>query len=274
MRCAPAATALADDTMTDQTLPDQTMTDHQLQRNLRSMGMACFVKYFAEFANQSLPNQAVIKTLLELESYTPGSCANRVSRARRIIKAGRAADALLLIAGASNVDYRTTQQAKALADELVAHCYELGRTPQPSFRPSPQSSFRRKPESMVADSITVTADYNAGFWAKPTPAMTELADATMTDQQLKRNLQSVGMACFVKYFAEFSDESLPNRSAIQILRERELYTEKSYKSRVSHARSIIQAGRAADALLLIAAAKVDYRTKQQAKALADELAAR
>ena len=96
------------------------MTDHQLQRNLRSMGMACFVKYYAEFSNQSLPNQAVIKTLLERESYTPGSCANRVSRARRIIQAGRAHDALLLIATASKMDYRTTQQAKALANELAS----------------------------------------------------------------------------------------------------------------------------------------------------------
>ena len=96
----------------------------------------------------------------------------------------------------------------------------------------------------------------------------------MNDHQLQRNLQSVGMACFVKYFDELANPSLPNRTVIQILRERELYTEKSCQSRVSTARSIIQAGRAADALLLIAAAKVDYRTKQQAKALADELAAR
>lgn len=95
------------------------MDEHQLQRNLRSMGMACFVKYFGEFNNRSLPNQAVIKILLEREGYTPGSCANRVSRARRIIRAGRAADALLMIAGASNVDYWTAEQAKALADGLA-----------------------------------------------------------------------------------------------------------------------------------------------------------
>lgn len=96
------------------------MNDHQLQRNLQSMGMACFVKYFDEFANPSLPNQAVIKTLLERESYTESSCANRASKARNIIKAGRTPDALLLIAGASNVDYRTAQQARALANELAS----------------------------------------------------------------------------------------------------------------------------------------------------------
>lgn len=97
----------------------------------------------------------------------------------------------------------------------------------------------------------------------------------MTDHQLRRNLQSVGMACFVKYFDELANPSLPNRTVIQILREREPYTEKSCQSRVGHARSIIQAGRALDALLLIAAAsKMDYRTAQQAKALADDLASR
>ena len=96
------------------------MNDHQLQRNFYSMGMACFVKHFGEFANLSLPNQAVVKILLERESYTESSCANRVSKARSIIKAGRALDALLLIAAASKMDYRTTQQAKALANELAS----------------------------------------------------------------------------------------------------------------------------------------------------------
>ena len=94
----------------------------------------------------------------------------------------------------------------------------------------------------------------------------------MTDQQLKRNLQTAGMACFVKYFDELSNQSLPNSAVVKILEEREPYTEKSRKSRVSHARSIIKTGRAQDALLLIAAAsKADYRIAEQAKTLADVL---
>ena len=95
------------------------MDDRQLQRNLQSVGMACFAKYFGEFANNALPNRAVAEILREREGYTPGSCANRVSTARSIIGAGRAADALLMIAGASNVDYWTAEQAKALADGLA-----------------------------------------------------------------------------------------------------------------------------------------------------------
>ncbi len=95
------------------------MDDRQLQRNLQSVGMACFVKYFGEFANNALPNRAVAEILLEREGYTEKSCRSRVSHARSIIKAGRAADALLMIAGASNVSRHTAERAKALADGLA-----------------------------------------------------------------------------------------------------------------------------------------------------------
>ena len=95
------------------------MDDRQLQRNLQSVGMACFAKYFGEFANNALPNRAVAEILREREGYTPASCSGRVSTARRIIKAGRAADALLMIANAANVSGHTAGQAKALADGLA-----------------------------------------------------------------------------------------------------------------------------------------------------------
>ena len=94
------------------------MNYHQQQRNLQSVGMACFVNYFDEFTNPSRPNWAVAEILRQRESYTPSSCSGRVSTARSIIKAGRAHDALLLIAAASKMDYRTAQQAKTLADNL------------------------------------------------------------------------------------------------------------------------------------------------------------
>lgn len=94
------------------------MNDQQLQRNLQSVGMACFVKYFGEFANLSLPNQTVAEILREREGYTPGSCSGRVSTSRSIIRAGRARDALLMIANAGNVSRHTAEQARALADGL------------------------------------------------------------------------------------------------------------------------------------------------------------
>ena len=73
----------------------------------------------------------------------------------------------------------------------------------------------------------------------------------MNDQQLDRNLQSVGREIFVAYFAEFCDQSRSSEDvAIQIEEERG-YTGKSCRSRTSHARSIIRAGRATDALVLV-----------------------
>lgn len=88
----------------------------------------------------------------------------------------------------------------------------------------------------------------------------------MNDQELERNLQSVGKGCFVKYFGEFASNS-PTSDVVEILLQCEPYTEKSCRSRVSHARSIISAGRAQDALLMIADAKVSSATREQAKAL-------
>ena len=79
------------------------------------------------------------------------------------------------------------------------------------------------------------------------------------------------MACFIKHFREFSNLSLSNQSVAEVLMEREQYTDKSCISRVSHARSIIKAGRAKDALMIASAANVHGRIAEQAKVLANEL---
>ena len=94
------------------------MNDQQLERTLQSVGMACFVKYFHEFANRSLPNDAVAGLLLERETYTEDSCRTRVSKARSIIDAGCAQHALVMIAEAERVDAGARRQAEALAKEL------------------------------------------------------------------------------------------------------------------------------------------------------------
>ena len=74
---------------------------------------------------------------------------------------------------------------------------------------------------------------------------------SMNDQQLDRNFRSVGGEVFVAYFTEFCDRSRSNEDvAVQIEEERG-YTEKSCRSRTSHARSIIGAGRATDALAMV-----------------------
>ena len=43
------------------------MNDATVLRNLRSMGMACFVEYFHELADESLSRQDLIELLLQEE---------------------------------------------------------------------------------------------------------------------------------------------------------------------------------------------------------------
>ena len=74
---------------------------------------------------------------------------------------------------------------------------------------------------------------------------------SMNDQQLDRNLQSVGRGIFVAYFTEFCDRSRSNEDVAAQIEEERGYTDKSCRSRTSHARSIIGAGRATDALAMV-----------------------
>ena len=87
----------------------------------------------------------------------------------------------------------------------------------------------------------------------------------MNDQQLDRNLRSVGMACFVKYFKQFTDPSID--TTVLLIRETD-YTDKSCRSRTSHAHAIIRAGRARDALETIThASRVQPHIADRAKAV-------
>ena len=74
----------------------------------------------------------------------------------------------------------------------------------------------------------------------------------MDDQQLIRTIRSIGMEVFETFYDQFADESLTNQQIVALLREQRSYTEQSYRTRVSHARMIIRAGRGPDALLLCA----------------------
>ncbi len=96
----------------------------------------------------------------------------------------------------------------------------------------------------------------------------------MNDQQLDRNLRSIGKECFVRFFEEFSDPTLSNDDVAALVKEERGYTDKACRSRTSHARSIIRAGRAADALDMVRLSqspKVTAHTKEQAASLAARL---
>lgn len=92
-------------------------------------------------------------------------------------------------------------------------------------------------------------------------------------EKVKRNLQSVGQACFIRYYRELTASNLTNDQVVSLLRSETTYTEQSCVSRVSHARAIIQAGVASQALALVVEAKrVAPEIKQQARVYLKEIA--
>lgn len=58
---------------------------------------------------------------------------------------------------------------------------------------------------------------------------------------LQRTLNSVGKACFVRYFEVFSSEE-PIENVLELLLNEEGYTEKASRTRISNARKIIRNG--------------------------------
>ena len=92
----------------------------------------------------------------------------------------------------------------------------------------------------------------------------------MNDQQLERNLRSVGKECFIAFFKEFCNFQISNEDLAARIKRKRGYTDQSCRSRTSHARSIIKEGRAADALQLISLStdpRVTARTRQRANVL-------
>ena len=97
---------------------------------------------------------------------------------------------------------------------------------------------------------------------------------SMNDQQLDRNLRSIGREAFVTYFKEFCDRSRSNEDIAAQIEEERGYTAKSCRSRTSHARSIIGAGRAMDALIMVSRStspSVPGHIKEKAAELVREL---
>jgi hypothetical protein len=73
----------------------------------------------------------------------------------------------------------------------------------------------------------------------------------LNDEKLARTLQSVGQACFVRFFGEFYSTNLSREDVINKLRAETDYTEDSCISRVGHARGIVNSGLSASALNLV-----------------------
>ena len=90
------------------------MDDRALERNLQTIGKACFARYFEHFADGRLSRVEVARLILERESYRASATGSRVSAARRIINAKRDADALKNVASSEKVDDIARDKARAL----------------------------------------------------------------------------------------------------------------------------------------------------------------
>ncbi|OCW96057.1 hypothetical protein [Alishewanella sp. HH-ZS] len=90
------------------------MNDDQLDRSLRSIGKACFVKYFAEFSDLAISSEDLIDMLMQQEGYTESGCKTRISNSRRIISSGRQDDALAMIIASERVEAEIVDKAREL----------------------------------------------------------------------------------------------------------------------------------------------------------------
>ena len=91
------------------------MDDQQMDRYLRSVGKQCFVTYFHLFRNPSQSKTDIAELIFQKNAYTFDSCRTRAGKARRIIKAGLAKDALINIANSKKV----AQQFRVYAARLI-----------------------------------------------------------------------------------------------------------------------------------------------------------
>lgn len=93
------------------------MNDQQLDRNLRSIGKECFVTFFGELCDLELTNEAVARYIAQDWGCDEGAALTwRVNPARKIVQAGRAADALDICARS-----RLPAHTRDRAAELAAH---------------------------------------------------------------------------------------------------------------------------------------------------------
>ena len=86
----------------------------------------------------------------------------------------------------------------------------------------------------------------------------------MTDEQLLRALQSVGMTAFMTNLALFKS-SLGNSDAAAELEMRNGWTTTACRTRVSNARRILAQGREKDALQLSAASRLSEEIRSAAR---------
>lgn len=136
---------------------DLTPGERALRREIRSIGMACFVKYFERSEEPDIEDR-----MCSMEGFTRDSCRRRLYGIRRIQRAGFGERALEIVV-ASAARRRTRDAAAALltgsrprsGPERPAPPAERGRAPLPQDRtrprlPPPNRPFRDPPPAAAA----------------------------------------------------------------------------------------------------------------------------
>ena len=90
----------------------------KLLRDIRSVGMETFIKYF-EYYNNSEYETSDIKSLFrKYENFSENSMASKASTGKGIIKRGYARDALEIIMNATNIDDSLRAKAKEYYEQI------------------------------------------------------------------------------------------------------------------------------------------------------------
>ena len=92
------------------------MDDKQLDKFLEKIGKECFVTFYELFCDITLRNIDVALLIQEERGYTDKACASRTSKARTIIKAGRARDALDICSKSERLPCHIREKATRLVD--------------------------------------------------------------------------------------------------------------------------------------------------------------
>lgn len=92
------------------------MDRREIENHLREIGKGCFVNYYLNLNQSSIPDEALAKFMAEQEGWVYSSALHiHVKRSREIIRAGQGEFALLICANSSGLSQEIRDKAWELA---------------------------------------------------------------------------------------------------------------------------------------------------------------
>ena len=96
------------------------MDEQQVEENLRRIGKRCFVTFFGELSDFELSNEAVARHIAEDGNRDYSAALTwRVNPARRIIRASRAREALIICSKSRRLPADIRYKAAEYAESLI-----------------------------------------------------------------------------------------------------------------------------------------------------------